>query len=127
MPRDLQTHEALIIAVSEISRQPDVPEMGVTSERLAQHSLTKDISERDLDWAIERARVDGWLMDDDLLDRSLDNKWHGIRPSNAGLEKVTELTRPWWRTVIAALSGDVRTILIAAITAVVISLILRLV
>ena len=77
-------------------------------------------------WAVDRARGAGWLMDDDLLGQSLDGNWHGLRLTHEGLDKVTELARPWWRTAIAALSGDVRTILVAAITAVVISLILSL-
>ena len=81
------------------------------------HPLTKGVSERDMDWAIKRARVDGWLMDDDLLAQTIDGKWLGLRLSNVGLDKVSELTRPWWRALASAVAGDVRTVLVAAITA----------
>lgn len=122
MPRGLQPHEALIVAVSEISRQPDIPGMGVTSEHLAQHPLTKDISQRDIGWAIDRARDAGLLMNDDLLGRTLDDKWHGIRLSNAGLDKVGELTTvglrvPRWaiRFVIAVAASIVAGLIVLLI------------
>ena len=118
MLRDLQPHEALIVAVNEICGKPEISGMGAKTENLMQPPLTKGVGERDMDWAIKRARVDGWLMDDDLLGQTIDGKWHGLRLSNVGLDKVAELTKPWWRGLVGALVGDTRTVLVAAITAV---------
>ena len=121
--RKLLPHEAIIIAIDDIwNNEPAaaIHEEGVSSEYLKGHKLTRDMTEGQLNAAIAQAKGAGWLLGvGPGMGQNLRGDWSGLGLSAAGLAKVADLTRPWWRTALAALGGDVRTVLVAGIIAVV--------
>ena len=120
--RKLLAHEALIVAINDIWEiEPSVHEGGVDSEHLKGHEQTRDMTEGQLNAAVAQAQEAGWLLGvGPGIWRGLGGgDWSGLGLSAAGLAKMADLTRPWWRTALAALGGDVRTVLVAGIIAVV--------
>lgn len=122
--RKLLAHEALIVAINDIwNIEPaaSIQEDGVSSEYLRAHKLTRDMTEGQLNAAVAQAQDAGWLLGvGPGIWRGLGGgDWSGLGLSADGLAKVADLTRPWWRTALSALGGDVRTVLVAGIIAVV--------
>ncbi len=118
--KKLLAHEALIVAIDDIWNKdafPSVHVEGVSSENLMAHKLTRDFKEAQLDTAIRQAREAGWLIGvGPGIITDLGGNWSGLGLSNDGLAKVADLTRPWWRTALASLGGDVRTVIVGGIS-----------
>ena len=119
--RKLLAHEALIVAIDEISKlgHPIVGHDGVDCIHLSKQKLTAHLTDGEVDAALAQAREAGWVLENGLTNRLGPRRWVGMTLSHDGLVQVADLTRPWWRTALAALGGDVRTVLVAGIIAVV--------
>lgn len=118
--RKLLAHEALIVAINDIwNNEPaaSIQENGVSSEYLIGHKLTRDMTEAQLNAAVGQAEGAGWLLGvGPGMGQNLKGDWGGLGLSNDGLAKVADLTRPWWRTALAALGGDLRTVIVGGIS-----------
>jgi hypothetical protein len=66
--------------------------------------------------AVVRAHKAGWLLYEPRI-YDVEN-FRGVSLNDAGIVKVAELTRPWWRPIVSIIAHDARTVVLSVASAV---------